>query len=456
MPAQAPVKAPVKAYAARRPLHAAISATWPALSAFADDWRGLGVSLALGLLVLFGFSQGWQCPIFGYGTTEPVSDSGIIRLIYYPVYACGLCLAVPAWRQLLDAAWRTPLLLALILMCLVSVIWSIDPDTTLRRFVAMVMTSACAYTLAARFSWRRLSEVLALTFAFLAFASIVMVVLFPDKGRMTDLFPGAWRGVYDEKNNLGATMAVGFVSAVAAALHNPSRWRWWAGAAAVMALLVLMSTSKTALLSLLIGVAVIAALWVAKRGPVMAILVSWGVASTLVTLAGVILTAPNLLFSLLGKDATLTGRTFIWDGIMRQIATRPNTGFGYGVVWTTEDRWAPLAKIVAVAGFRPYHAHSSWLEVWLALGIGGLVLWAVVFAETWLKGLWRAIKGDGGYFALPFLAMFSIESLTESMTLAWNDLRWCLVVLVIVKLSLKGDIDGVAAAPRQTSRQAAK
>ncbi len=37
------------------------------------------------------------------------------------------------------------------------------------------------------------------------------------------------------------------------------------------------------------------------------------------------------------------------------------------------------------------------------------------------------------------------------MTLAWNDLRWCLVVLVLVKLSLKGDIDG-AAAPVQAER----
>ncbi len=448
-----PVQAPAKAYAARRPFYAGIPGLAPFAEDWAKDWDGMGVSLALGLLVLFGFSQGWQCPIFGYGTTEPASDSGIIRLIYYPVYACGIGLAVPAWRRLLGAAVRTPLLLALILMCLVSMLWSIDPDTTLRRFIAMAMTSGCAYTLASRFSWRRLTEVLALTFTFLAFASIVMVVLFPDKGKMTDLFPGAWRGVYDEKNNLGATMAIGFVAAVAAALHNPSRGRWWAGVAMVMAFLVLMSQSKTALLSLVIGLTVIGALWVARRGPVMAILVSWSVASVLVTLAAVIVTAPSILFSLLGKDATLTGRTFIWDGIMRQIATRPNTGFGYGVVWTIEDRWAPLAKIVAVAGFRPYHAHSSWLEVWLALGIGGFVLWAVVFAETWLKGLWRAIKGDGGYFALPFLAMFSIESLTESMTLSWNDLRWCLVVLVIVKLSLKGDVDGVVSPSRRKTQQ---
>ncbi len=412
--------------------------------AFIDDWRDLWPSLALGLLVMLGFSQGWQCPIFGYTTTQSAADGGIIRLVYYPVYVCGIALAVIAWRRLLGAAIRTPLLLALILMCLVSMAWSIDPPTTLRRFVAMVMTSACAYGMASRFSWRRLSEILAATFTFLAIASILMVVLFPDKGKMVELFPGAWRGVYNEKNNLGATMAIGFVSAVAAGLHNPTR-RWiWAGAAAMMAVLVLLSTSKTALLSLLIGLSVVGALWLARRGPVMAVLVSWGVATALVGLAGIILTMPTLLFSLLGKDATLTGRTFIWDGIMRQIHTRPDTGFGYGVVWTIEDRWAPLAKIVAVAGFRPYHAHSSWLEVWLALGIGGLILWACVFAETWLKGLWRAIKGDGGFFALPFLAMFSIESLTESMTLAWNDLRWCLVVLVIVKLSLRGDVDAVS------------
>jgi O-antigen ligase len=439
-----PAQASAKAQAAPR---TALVAAIPILRAFADDWEGLRVPLALGLIIVFGFSQGWECPIFGYGTTQSAADSGFIRLAYYPAYACGIGLAAAAWRRLLGATWRTPLLLTLILMCLVSMVWSIDPATTLRRFVAMFMTSACAYALAARFSWRRLVEILALTFTFLALASIVMVVVFPDKGKMIELFPGAWRGVYDEKNSLGAVMAIGFVSAVAAALHNPSRWRGWTGAAAMMAGLVLMSTSKTALLSLLIGLSVIGALWVARRGPVLAVLVSWGVASSLVGLAGIILTAPTLLFSLLGKDATLTGRTFIWDGIMRQIQTRPDTGFGYGVVWTIEDRWAPLAKIVAVAGFRPYHAHSSWLEVWLALGIGGLILWGLVFAETWLKALWRAVTGDGGYFALPFLAMFSIESLTESMTLAWNDLRWCLVVLVLVKLSLKGDADGDAKAP---------
>jgi len=270
-----------------------------------------------------------------------------------------------------------------------------------------------------------------------------MGILFPDKGRMTELFPGAWRGVWVEKNNLGSTMAIGFIAAVAAALHNPSRLRWWAGAAVLMLGLLILSTSKTSLVSIVIGSGAIFAIWLAGRGPVTGVVVIWTGVTAMLALATVVVVDPALLFAVLGKDATLTGRTFIWDGIMRQIRTRPNTGFGYGVVWSTEGPWTPLAKIVAVAGFRPYHAHSTWLEMWLGMGLPGLVLWGLVVLETWLKSLWRAFRGDGGYFALPFLAIFTLSSLTESIGLIWNDLRWCLLVTVIVKLSLKDDADAV-------------
>jgi O-antigen ligase len=414
------------------------------LKSFIEDWRDQWPSLALGVLILLGFSQGWQCPIFGYNTAQAADDSGLIRAFYYPVYACGIGLSVLAWRRLADSAWRTLLLLALIGLALLSAMWSIDPDTTIRRFVALLATTLCAYAMAARFSWRRLTEVIATAFVVLMIACYLMGILFPHLGRMTDLFPGAWRGVWVEKNNLGSTMAIGFIASVAAALHNPSRSRWWAGAAVLMLGLLILSTSKTSLVSIVIGSAAIFAIWLARRGPVTGVVVIWAGTTMMLGLATVVLVDPALLFSLLGKDATFTGRTFIWDGIMREIRTRPYTGFGYGAVWSNEGPWTPLAKIVAVAGFRPYHAHSSWLEMWLGMGLGGLILWGAVVLETWLKGLWRAFRGDGGYFALPFLAIFTLSSLTESMALVWNDLRWCLLVAVIVKLSLKDDADAVA------------
>ncbi len=409
---------------------------------FIDDWRGAWLSLLCGVALMFAFSQAWQAPIFGY-TTDQVASGALIRYFYYPFYVGAFVLAWFCWRRLLDATWRTPLILILVGMCLVSVLWSIDPSGTIRRWIALFMTIFSAYAMAARFSWARLSEMLAIAFALMMAGSVVLAVAFPQLGRMQELFVGAWRGMWLEKNNLGAAMAIGFVASAAAALHNPSR-RWlWAAVAACMIAVTLLSTSKTALLAILIGGGGIGFIALARRGPVTGIALIWLAACLMLGLAAFMLFAPDHIFLLLGKDPTLTGRTFIWDGIARVMRARPLLGYGYGVVWTDEDAYAPLAKITQVAGFRAYHAHSCWYEVWLALGQVGIVIWACVFCEIWAKGLWRTARGDGGYFALPMIGIYSLSSLTESMALGWNDMRWCLFVMVLVKLSLKDDVDAV-------------
>lgn len=415
----------------------ALSDFWPGLKA---DWRDDWFSLLCGAAVLFVFSQAWLAPLFGY-TTNQASSGAMIRNFYYPFYLAGVALAMICWRQMFNAVWRTPLMLTLVTMCAVSYVWSIDPSGTLRRFIALFMTVLAGYALAARFSWARLTEVVATAFTVMMLGSAFLAIFIPKLGVMHDLFPGAWRGVWLEKNNLGSCMSIGFVAAAAAALHNPRRRLFWWIMAAGMIALTLLSTSKTSLVCLVLGMGGIAFIYLSRRGPVLGILLTWLAVSVLLALSGLILFVPEKLYLLLGKDATLTGRTFIWDGISRVMESRPWLGYGYGVVWTDEGDYAPLAKITAVAGFRAYHAHSCWYETWLGLGIVGLCVWALVFAETWLKGLYRILRGDGGYFALPLIGIYSLSSLTESMALSWNDLRWCLFVMVLVKLSLPRDED---------------
>lgn len=415
-----------------------------ALDDFIDDWRGAWLSLACGVALLLAFSQAWQAPLFGY-TTDQLSSGALIRYFYYPFYLAGLVLACLSWRRLISATWRTPLLLLLLFLCAASYFWSSNPGDTARRFIALSMTMLSAYAMAARFSWQRLSEVIAIAFLIMMVFSIVFAVAFPHLGRMQELFVGAWRGVWLEKNNLGANMAIGFVAAAAAGLHNPSRRIFWGVVAALMVVVLVLSTSKTALVSVVLGIGGIGFIYLARRGPIIGILLSWLAVTVLLMLGAFVLFFPEHLFLLLGKDATLTGRTFIWEGISRVMESRPLLGYGYGSVWSDESQYAPLAKIVQVAGFRPYHAHSCWYEVWLALGIVGLVVWGLVFCEAWLKALYRTYRGSGGYFALPMLGMYSLSSLTESQALSWNDLRWCLFVLVMVKVSLRGDEDSDAA-----------
>jgi exopolysaccharide production protein ExoQ len=410
---------------------------WPGVR---EDWRENWLSLVFGVAILFVFSQAWLCPLFGYGAQSAAAGL-IVRNFYYPFYLMSLGLALICWRQMVSALWRTPLMLSLCALCAISYLWSIDPSGTLRRFIALTFTVLAGYTLAARFSWTRLSEVIGLAFTIMMLGSAFLAIFIPKMGVMQELFPGAWRGLWLEKNNLGACMAIGFVAATAAALHNPRRQVFWGVMAVGMVALTLLSTSKTSLVCLMLGMGGIAFIYLARRGPVLGILLTWVAVSILLVLAGLVLFAPDKLYLLLGKDATLTGRTFIWDGISRVMEDRPRLGYGYGVVWTDEGDYAPLAKITAVAGFRAYHAHSCWFETWLGLGVVGLTLWSLIFGEIWLKALFRMLRGDGGYFALPLIGIYSLSSLTESMALSWNDLRWSLFVLVLVKMSLPRDED---------------
>ncbi|WP_140984641.1 O-antigen ligase family protein [Asticcacaulis tiandongensis] len=417
------------------------------ISDFRQDWQGQWLSLALAVLIMLTFSQGWVSPLFGYSTEQSPMAGAVIRNIYYPIYLCAFVLIVFCYRRLFSAVIRTPLLLILVGLCALSALWSIDPSTTVRRTVALSMTVLAGYAIAARFSWTRLIEVVAIAHLILIVGSLFMALALPDKGRMTSLFIGAWRGVFSEKNNLGAVMSSAFIICMAAGLHVPKRRLFWFAAAAVAVGLVVMSTSKTSLVTLMLGAGALGFIWLARKGPVIGIVLVWLAVTTLIVGGSVMIMMPDEMLGLLGKDASLTGRTHIWAGIDYVMQTRPWTGYGFGAVWTLEGEWTPLARISDVAGFRAYHAHSCWYEVWLALGNSGLIVWALLFASFWFLALYRTWRGDGGYLALPFITIYSLMSVTESIALSWNHLRWCIFVIIFVKICLPKD------APEDVSQQ---
>jgi O-antigen ligase len=176
--------------------------------------------------------------------------------------------------------------------------------------------------------------------------------------------------------------------------------------------------------------------WLARRGPVAGVFAAWlGVAALIGGFAVVVL-APDAIFAALGKDATLTGRTRIWAAVLRQIHGRPEFGYGYGAVWDDMNIWAPLAKIIKQAGFRPLHAHSSWFEQALSLGVVGLTLWSLWFLETLARTTIAIFTRRCAYLAAPFLIVYGMTSLTESVTLIWNDLTWVMFVAIAAKLAL--------------------
>jgi exopolysaccharide production protein ExoQ len=394
------------------------------------DYTAFGVAVAL-LLV---FSEGWELPLVGGGVET--ADSALIRNLFLPAYAAAVFLAaLTPWRLMVGLA-RQPFLIALMGVAAFSVLWSVSPDQTSRRIFALAFTTLAGAVLAARYSWARLAEVMAAAFAILAVASLLAGLFLPSIGRMSDIFPGSWRGLWPEKNAFGDLMAMGAGINAAAAMLNGRRAGRWASAAALCFLLVLMSTSKTSLVSAGLSLGALALVWAVQRGPAMGVAASWSAVMAVLLVAAVMLFASDAVFGVLGKDATLTGRTRIWAAVLRQIGERPWQGFGYAAVWDETGRWGPLAWITHDAGFKASHAHNAWLEQWLALGVGGLAAWTGLFLQTLLANLVALYRDKGAFLALPFFVVFAVTSLTESIALQYNDLRWVIFVALAVKLGL--------------------
>ncbi len=383
--------------------------------------------------MLLIYSGGWELPLFG--ENAGASAGGIMRVAYLPAYAAGFLLIALNPVNMIRVLMRQPLLIVLMLIVIGSTMWSIAPDVTTRRSFAVTCTTLGGLALAARYKWAQLAEVVGAAFIVLIVASFAVCLAVPSIGVMTELFPGAWRGLWMEKNALGGLMALGFCLLSAAALLNPQRAKLWWPFAGLALVLVLMSTSKTSLASLMVGGAALVFVLIARRSPAAGAAITWTGVTGVVLLGGFVLVASDVFFALLGKDATLTGRTEIWSAAMRQIEQRPWTGYGYAAVWDNKSGWGPFAWITKDAGFQAHHAHNSWIEQWLGLGIIGLAAWGLFYLQTLTLAIIAVFRERGALLAFPFLVVYTLVSLTESIAVVYNDFRWALFVAFAAKLA---------------------
>ncbi|MBA3067340.1 MAG: O-antigen ligase family protein [Hyphomonas sp.] len=350
------------------------------------------------------------------GNTEAVDLTGagnpVARALWYPLYF-GLILAlgarISALLRVLVPAWP---IFALLGVTAASQIWSVAPEVTSRRVVAVTFTALFGIYLALRED--RLDTLRTAGAAMLAAAlfNLGTVMVRPGVGIDHVDHIGAWKGIMVEKNALGGEMArAGLVLAWLA--HADRRWRtlWMAGFA-VAVLLVLGSTSRTALLALALPMAAFALYLLGRRSPVAAL----GVFYLAVTAAGAaalyVWLAPEQAVGLIGKDLTFTGRTGIWDACMTKILEVPWTGYGFGAFWV--EPYGPSYDVRVQVEWIVPSAHNSWIETGLALGFPGMVLLGVLVVLALARsGL--AVLGGATPWIFLGLMQLTLFSMSESL-----------------------------------------
>jgi O-antigen ligase len=101
--------------------------------------------------------------------------------------------------------------------------------------------------------------------------------------------------------------------------------------------------------------------------------------------AVVIVVWPDFLFTLLGKDVTLTGRTGIWSAVLDSIAKRPLLGYGYQAFWLGLE--GESYRVILAVSWVLAQAQNGFLDVMLEMGMAGLTIVLLVFGFAFRDGV---------------------------------------------------------------------
>jgi len=389
------------------------------------------------------------------------------------VLVAGACVAVMVvLRPRIDPRRLPKALVGFVGLAIVSLAWSAYPDGTAVTLCGMALASIVGVYVATVLSWaqflRSLSMaikwVLGLSLLFELWVAVVvrhpvlpLWRVFGEDPPLLDMWSrnllfegGQIQGIPGNSNLLGIVATLGIVVfgiqlAIPRGRLQPTSRNWSIFWLAVAVVEFALTRSSTMIAAALVAAAALGAAVLARRAHDQTARrpIYLGMLALLVAGVAIVVFAGGRILDLLGKSSDLTGRTEIWATVWNQIVQRPWFGWGYSSPWAP---WVePLGGLVTRNGVQQLQAHNAWLDVWMQLGIVGLVLFASAVIATLGRAWFRAVDrprfdlvADRPYepislFPLLVMVVLVVQSLAESRILMESG--W--VLLVALALSTK-------------------
>ncbi len=399
----------------------------------------LGIWLIL-IMNLFFTWQNFVSPGGDALGSAHAAPDGFSHTILLAIYFVILLLSLFRLKIMMRTLMQNGLLLVLCLWILLSITWGTDPGTALSavmRFIFFVVFSAY---ITSRYDTTEFVAFLTRGFAVCVIASFAVMVLVPRLGHsnLGNGYQNAWRGAFTHKNWLGSAMSVGVVVS-AYSYHLRANSRLLAAFTFLGGLfLLVMARSATsliaALVSLLTAIGGLALQSEGRRSPLRGI-AALGIGAVIVCL---------LLFPLLdieigelpqfiGRSSDLTGRAEVWRAVKMAIHDRPLTGYGYGF-WSMPS--VTKNNIWSTADWEVPHAHNTWLDAWLQLGLVGVFLtgfiwWSAIWRATWLAVV-KNVKGALFFLTILLGCLSRTVAETVMFAPALTSLFWLLTSYLCV------------------------
>jgi exopolysaccharide production protein ExoQ len=146
----------------------------------------------------------------------------------------------------------------------------------------------------------------------------------------------------------------------------------------------------------------------------------------------VLFLSSDSILEILERDASLTGRTELWPIVLGAISDRPLFGFGFDAFWPTASIfiWDNVEWI-------PANAHDGFLDLWLNLGIIGLLLFLLSVGLS-CRVMFIALKKGRvleAKWCISYVILFISINLTESALVKANSIYWILYVVATIQAS---------------------
>ncbi|MEL7213947.1 MAG: O-antigen ligase [Pseudomonadota bacterium] len=323
---------------------------------------------------------------------------------------------------------------------LFSMLWSDVPATTLRGSIQYGITVFAGLMAA------RITSVPNLALGGTIGGLIILLYSAANGGYSYDYIDGdfAFNGAFSSKNQLGyyATLTILFALSLIVVFKTQRLLIPLAAATAALgAIMLWMSDSATSLLSAIGAFGAMGFMWALlglkpwlRRATVFSVLTGCVAA----IFGGYRAGAFDAVLGAFGRDASLTGRTYLWNEAITFGADRPLLGLGYNAFWThgrdaAEQLWQEF-YITARTGF---HFHNLFIETYVAGGLIGLALIIVLSALLIALPL-RAAIDRGNVAALILFAglsmLFLIRSIAEVDFITAHTAGTFLVAYILLRL----------------------
>lgn len=362
----------------------------------------------------------------------------MVSLIYMVGWCIGLGMAIIT-SAVPKVAIQLPLLTFVILIAVASTLWSVDPQTTLSRSLALVATSAFGFFLGHCFDLRRLIKILAIGSSINLVVSAVLIFAFPAIGiDDTDAWRGAWVGAFTHKNSLGAAVAMSILVLFFAIMTNNGLVRFiFLLMMGLSFILLIGSLSSTSLVMSIVGLLMSIGylMWQKTRGLSLAIVVAVCILAPAFAMILAQADITSFFLEAVGKDATISGRTDIWRLAWPYITDRFWLGYGFDSFWQSGFPW--FSQFEARLYYSPYHSHNGILEFWIACGLVGVAAALLTFFASILRAALLATGDDArpeAAFPLIFLICLALRNITEAGLVGANSSQWIIFVALAVIL----------------------